>query len=181
MALIELLDVLPANYERRSEVIKLLRKDLDAVIKWQDSKSGLWYQVMDSPNSEGNYLEATCSSMFAYVLLKAARKGYVGESYREAGKRAYGSIIRNMIRTNSDCTISLTNCCSVAGLGPAATPDVQAAMKQINPKGQVKENRKRDGSYQYYLSEPIRDNDPKGIGPFLWASLEMEELGFTTE
>jgi rhamnogalacturonyl hydrolase YesR len=54
-------------------------------------------------------------------------------------------------------------------------------MKQINPKGEVKENRKRDGSYQYYLSEPIRDNDPKGIGPFLWASLEMEQLGYTTD
>jgi rhamnogalacturonyl hydrolase YesR len=54
-------------------------------------------------------------------------------------------------------------------------------MKMINPKGEVKENRRRDGSYQYYLSEPIRDNDAKGIGPFLWASLEMEELGYTTE
>ena len=86
-----------------------------------------------------------------------------------------------MIRVNSDRTISLTNCCSVAGLGPAATSDVQAALKMINPKGSVKENRKRDGSYQYYLSEPVRDNDAKGIGPFLWASLEMEQLGYTTD
>ncbi len=181
MALLEVLDALPEDYARRSEVIDLLRKDLAAIVKWQDKKTYAWYQVMDSPNQSGNYLEATATSMFAYVLLKAARKGYVDNAYREAGKRAYGSIIRNMIRTNSDCTISLTNCCSVAGLGPAATPDVQAAMKQINPKGEVKENRKRDGSYQYYLSEPIRDNDPKGIGPFLWASLEMEQLGYTTD
>jgi rhamnogalacturonyl hydrolase YesR len=54
-------------------------------------------------------------------------------------------------------------------------------MKMINPKGTVKENRRRDGSYDYYLSEPIRDNDAKGVGPFLWASLEMESLGYTTE
>ena len=192
MALIEVLDALPEDYARRSEVIDLLRKDLAAVVKWQDKKTGTWYQVMDSPNRNDfatphsdqrseNYLEATATSMFAYVLLKAARKGYVGDEYREAGKRAYEGIIKNMIRVNADRTISLTNCCSVAGLGPAATPDVQAAMKMINPKGQVKENRKRDGSYQYYLSEPIRDNDPKGIGPFLWASLEMEQLGYTTE
>ena len=192
MALLEVLDALPEDYARRSEVIDLLRKDLAAVVKWQDKKTGTWYQVMDSPNRRDfatphsdqrseNYLEATATSMFAYVLLKAARKGYVGDEYREAGKRAYEGIIKNMIRVNADRTISLTNCCSVAGLGPAATPDVQAAMKQINPKGQVKENRKRDGSYQYYLSEPIRDNDPKGIGPFLWASLEMEQLGYTTD
>ena len=181
MALIEVLDALPEDYARRSEVIDLLRKDLAAVVKWQDKKTGTWYQVMDSPSRQGNYLESTATSMFAYVLLKAARKGYVGNEYREAGKRAYEGIIKNMIRINSDRTISLTNCCSVAGLGPAATPEVQAAMKKINPKGEVKENRRRDGSYQYYLSEPIRDNDAKGIGPFLWASLEMEELGFTTE
>jgi len=181
MALIEVLDALPEDYARRSEVIDLLRKDLAAVVKWQDKKTGTWYQVMDSPTRQGNYLESTATSMFAYVLLKAARKGYVGNEYREAGKRAYEGIIKNMIRINSDRTISLTNCCSVAGLGPAATPEVQAAMKMINPKGEVKENRRRDGSYQYYLSEPIRDNDAKGIGPFLWASLEMEELGYTTE
>ena len=181
MALIEVLDAVPENYARRSELIDLLRKDLDAVVKWQDKKTGTWYQVMDSPSREGNYLESTASSMFAYVLLKAARKGYVGESYREAGKRAYEGIIKNMICIHPDRTISLTNCCSVAGLGPAATPDVEAAMKKINPKGKVNENRRRDGSYQYYLSEPIRDNDAKGVGPFIWASLEMEALGYTTE
>ena len=77
---------------------------------------------------------------------------------------------------NADKTISLTQCCEVAGLGPATTPQVIAAMKKINPKGSVKENKRRDGSYDYYLSEPIRDNDAKGVGPFIWASLEMEKL-----
>ena len=84
MALIELLDALPEDYPRRNEVIELLEKDLDAVIKWQDKDSGVWYQVMDSPEREGNYLESTASSMFAYSLLKAFRKGYLGEKYRRA-------------------------------------------------------------------------------------------------
>ncbi len=181
MALIEVLDAVPADYSRRGELIELLQKDLDAIIKWQDKKTGTWYQVMDSPGREGNYLEATASSMFAYVLLKAYRKGYVGDRYREAGIKAYKGIVNNMIRVNADQTISLTSCCSVAGLGPAATEEVQAAMKMVNPKGSVKENRRRDGSYKYYLSESIRDNDAKGVGPFIWASLEMEMLGYTTE
>ena len=176
MALIEVLDVLPENYARRQEVIDLLQKDLDAVLKWQDKKTGLWYQVMDSPKRQGNYLESTCSSMFAYVLLKAWNKGYLGTKYRDAGVKAYQGIIDNFIRVNADKTISLTQCCSVAGLGPAATPEVEAALKKINPKGSVKENSKRDGSFDYYLSEPIRDNDAKGVGPFIWASLEMEKL-----
>jgi rhamnogalacturonyl hydrolase YesR len=181
MALIEVLDALPAKYKRRAEVIDLVKKDLAAIVKWQDKKTGVWYQVMDSPEREGNYLESTASSMFAYALLKAWRLGYVGDEYRDAGIKAYKGIIDNMIRINADKTLSLTSCCSVAGLGPAATPDVEAAMKQVNPKGTVKENRRRDGSYQYYLSEPVRDNDAKGVGPFIWASLEMELLGYDTE
>jgi len=180
MALIELLDALPESYSRRQEVIDLLVKDFDAILKWQDKKSGVWYQVMDSPDRQGNYLESTCSAMFTYALLKAYRKGYVGAKYRDAGIRAYKGIVNNFIRVNADKTISLTSCCSVAGLGPAATPDVEAAMKRVNPKGTVKENKRRDGSYDYYLSEPIRDNDAKGLGPFIWASLEMEMLGYDT-
>ena len=176
MALIEVLDALPEDYSRRGEVLDLLQKDLDAVIKWQDQESGTWYQVMDAPGREGNYLESTCSSMFAYVLLKAYNKGYLGTKYRDAGIKAYQGIIKNFIRVNADKTISLTQCCSVAGLGPAATPQVIAAMKKINPKGSVKEDKHRDGSYAYYLSEPIRDNDAKGVGPFIWASLEIEKL-----
>lgn len=175
MALIELLDALPEDYSRRGEVIELLRKDLDAVIKWQDKKTGVWYQVMDSPEREGNYLESTCSSMFAYALLKAYRKGYLGEKYRDAGIKAYKGIINNFIRVNADKTISLTQCCAVAGLGPG----ISAKVLKAAPK--VKENKRRDGSFQYYLSEPVRDNDAKGVGPFIWASLEMEMLGFNTE
>jgi len=170
MALIELLDALPEDYSRRGELIELLKKDFDAIIKWQD-KSGVWYQVMDSPTREGNYKEATCSSMFAYSLLKAARKGYVGDEYRQAGIKAYKGIIDNFIKVNEDKTISLTQCCAVAGLGPGAGPYVPAD----------KVNLRRDGSYKYYLSEPIRDNDAKGVGPFIWASLEMEAMGYTTD
>ena len=181
MALIEVLDALPEDYARRSEVIDLLTKDFDAILKWQDKQSGVWYQVMDSPGREGNYLESTCSAMFTYALLKAYRKGYVGAKYRDAGIKAYKGIINKFIKVNEDKTISLTNCCSVAGLGPAATDEVVAAMKKVNPKGKVNENRRRDGGYAYYLSEPIRDNDAKGLGPFIWASLEMEMLGYDTE
>ena len=181
MALIEILDAMPKDYARRAELLDLLQKDFDAILKWQDKKTGLWYQVMDSPNREGNYLESTCSAMFTYALLKAHRLGYVGDKYRDAAIRAYKGIIDRFIKVNADKTISLTNCCSVAGLGPAAIPEVVEALKRINPKGTVKENRRRDGSFAYYLSEPIRDNDGKGVGPFIWASLEMEMLGYTTD
>lgn len=157
MALVEVLDALPADYARRGEVEQLLDKTLASVIKWQDKDTKLWYQVMDSPEREGNYLEATASSMFTYSMLKAARKGYVDKKYLDHGVEAYNAIVKNFIRVEPDSTISLTNCCAVAGLGPET-------------------NTRRDGSFDYYLSEPIRDNDPKGVGPFIWASLEIEDM-----
>ncbi|MDE6431700.1 MAG: glycoside hydrolase family 88 protein, partial [Duncaniella sp.] len=95
--------------------------------------------------------------------------------YREAGIKAYEGIIDNFIREEADGTLSLTNCCAVAGLGPG----ISEAVLKAAPN--VKENKRRDGSYAYYLSEPVRDNDGKGIGPFIWASLEMEDLGYNVD
>ncbi len=164
MAMTECLDAMPENYARRNEVIDLLNKAMASVVKYQDKQTGVWYDVMDVKDTR-NYLESTASSMFAYVLLKGYRKGYLGEKYRDAGVKAYNGILKQFIKVNPDKTISLTNCCAVSGLGPGPGPYVK------------KPNYKRDGSFEYYMSEPIRDNDAKGVGPFIWASLEMEQQG----
>jgi len=114
----------------------------------------LWYQVLDQGQREGNYLEATASSMFTYALLKASRKGYISTDYKAIAIKAYNGILKNLIQNNGDETINLTKCCSVAGLGG-------------NPY--------RDGSYGYYVHEPVRANDAKGVGPFIMASLEFDK------
>ena len=165
MAMTECLDVMPDDYPRKAEVVALLQKVMKAVVQYQDKKSGVWYDVLDV-ESPKNYLESTASCMFAYVLLKGSRMGWLDTDFNEAGKRAYEGILKRFIRVNEDRTITLTDCCSVSGLGPGKGPFVPAG----------KENYKRDGSFDYYMSEPIRDNDAKGIGPFIWASLEMERL-----
>ncbi len=164
MAMTECPDAMPENYARRQEVIDLLNKAMKSVVKYQDKKTGVWYDVLDV-KSDKNYLESTASSMFAYVLLKGYRKGYLSEEYLKAGVKAYNGILKQFIKVNADKTISLTRCCAVSGLGPGPGPYVK------------KPNYKRDGSFEYYMSEPIRDNDAKGVGPFIWASLEMEQQG----
>ena len=167
MAMVEVLDALPSSYVRRTEVIDVFRKAMAAVVKYQDKKTGVWYDVLDV-NDPRNYLEATASSMFAYCLLKGYRLGYLDKSYRDAGVKAYNGIIKQFVKVNPDKTISLTRCCQVSGLGPGYNPPYV-------PENKV--NKRRDGSFEYYISEPIRDNDGKGVGPFIWASLEMEQQG----
>jgi len=151
MALVDVLDFIPENHTGRQSIIDILNQVASGIKKYQDTETGLWYQVLDQGTREGNYLEATASSMFTYALLKAVRKGYISDDYKQVANNAYTGIIENLIKNNSDGTISLTQCCSVAGLGG-------------NPY--------RDGSYEYYIKEPVRDNDPKGVGPFIMASLE---------
>jgi unsaturated rhamnogalacturonyl hydrolase len=152
MALVDVLDFIPENHSGRQSVLDILNQVASGIKKYQDTETGLWYQVLDQGTREGNYLEATASSMFAYSLLKAVRKGYISSDYKAVAVKGYSGIVKNLVHDNGDGTISLTKCCSVAGLGG-------------NPY--------RDGSYEYYISEPVRDNDPKGVGPFIMASIEF--------
>jgi rhamnogalacturonyl hydrolase YesR len=161
MALIEVLDELPQKYIGRDTLISVFKHIMSSVVNYQDQESGVWHNVLDVTDSR-NYLEATCSAMFTYCLLKGVRLGYLDNTFLEHGLKAYRGLVDQFVEKNSDGTLSLTNCCSAAGLGP-------------------EDNTTRDGSFEYYISEPIVDNDPKGIGPFIWASLEMERLGYTVD
>ena len=155
IALVEVLDYLPKDHPGRQPLIDQLNYFLKVLPKWADPKTGMWYQVLDSPEREGNYQEATCSIMFIYAFLKGLRMGYIDESHKEYIHSLYPRFIDRFVRENSDGTISITDCCSVGGLGG----------KQM-----------RKGDFAYYLSEPIIDNDCKGVGPFIWASLEWEAM-----
>ncbi len=160
MALVDSLDFFSPTHPEVDHINEILRRTADGIVRWQDADTGLWWQVMDQGSREGNYLEATCSSMFVYALAKGINRGYLPrDKYLPTVLKGYEGIIRDFIRTDADGTISLTRCCEVAGLG------------YTNSKG-----RPRDGSFEYYISEPIIDNDLKGVGPFILAGIEVEEL-----
>ncbi|WP_266366377.1 glycoside hydrolase family 88 protein [Tellurirhabdus rosea] len=153
MALVDVLDYIPQNHPRRGEVVAILQRIMPAVAKYQDPKEGLWYQVTDKIGGKGNYLEASGSAMFVYALAKGVRLGYLPSALMANAKRGYEGMLKNFISTDKDGYIHLEKTVSVSGLGG-------------NPY--------RDGSYEYYLSEPIRQDDLKGVGPFIMASVEME-------
>ena len=153
VALVDVLDYFPENHPKRAELIKYLQRLAPVLAKYQDKQSGVWYQVMDQGARKGNYFESSASCMFVYALAKASRLGYIPATYTANAKRGYEGILKNFIEKEADGSISLNKTVSVGGLG--GTPY-------------------RDGSYDYYLSEPIRKNDLKGVGPFIFASVEME-------
>ena len=155
MALVDVLDYIPPEHQGYNDVIAVLNRLSEAVIKVQDKKTGIWYQVLDQGGREGNYLEGSVSCMLTYTLLKAVRMGYIDKKYLETAVRAYRGITQNLIKVNKEGLLTISPVCAVAGLGG-------------NPY--------RDGSYEYYINEKQRDNDPKATGPFILASLEYEAI-----
>ena len=153
MALVDVLDYFPADHPKRAALIGYLQRLMPAVITYQDKASGCWYQVVDQGNRKGNYPEASASCMFVYALAKGVRLGYLPEIMRANAKRGYDGILKTFVETAPDGVIDLNGTVSVGGLGGSPY---------------------RDGSYDYYLSEPIKKNDLKGVGPFIMASIEME-------
>ena len=156
MACVDVLDFIPEHEAGRESVIEILNKLAAQIKRTQDPATGVWYQVIDRSGDEGNYLESSCSTMFVYTLLKALRKGYICPSYMEVAKKGYEGLLTQFIEVDDKGVVSITKGCAVAGLGG----------KPVY----------RTGDYNYYITEKIRSNDAKAVGPFNMASLEWERL-----
>jgi len=154
MALVDTLDYFPKSHPKRPELIAILTRLARAIAKYQDEKTGLWYQVVDKGTAQGNYFESSAAAMFVYTLAKGAHQGYLPDSYLRVAEKGYRGMLNQFVDTKSDGLVDYKGTVSVAGLGG-------------NPY--------RDGSYEYYLSEKVVTNDPKGFGAFLIAVTEMEK------
>lgn len=155
-ALVDALDYFPARHPKRQALIDILNRLVNALERFQDKETGLWYDVMNynGPGKEKNYFEASASCQFTYAIAKGVRKGYLPAAKLAIAKKAYAGIVNRFIKIENGQT-NLHGTVKVSGLGG-------------NPY--------RDGSFEYYMSEPVIVNDPKGVGAFLLASTEMEKL-----
>jgi len=155
MALADTLEVFPEDNKNREKLVVIFNDCIHALLQVQDQKSHVWYQVLDEGEGKGNYLESSGSSMIVYALLKGVRKGYLPASLKENAKQAYQGLVDEFILETKEGLINLNKVCYVAGLGGKD---------------------KRDGTFTYYISEPIVSNEPKGLGSFILASGEAELL-----
>jgi unsaturated rhamnogalacturonyl hydrolase len=153
MALVDTLDYFPEKHPQRAELLAILNRVAQAVAKYQDTASGLWYQVLDKNGARGNYFESSAACMLVYAMAKAARKGYLPARYQQVAEKGYRGILKEFVKTEAGGALTLGGTVAVAGLGG-------------NPY--------RDGSYQYYVGERVVSNDPKGIGALLLVASEME-------
>ena len=156
MALVDVLEYLPSEHPGRMDIESMLENLVLSIIDVQDKESGLWHQVLNLPHSVGNYTESSCTSMFIYTLAKGVRIGVLDHSVLQIACRAYEGLLKRKIRRDTEGgTPHLTSCNAVAGLGG-------------NPY--------RDGSYDYYVSEPVVNDDPKGVSAFIMASVELNRV-----
>lgn len=153
MALVDMLEILPADRTAERERLTAYLVDFLAAIKPHRSPAGVWYQVMDKPDAPGNYEEASASSMFVYALAKGINLGVLPDSYRADALLSYQGLVNRFVSRDPDGDVHLNNICQVAGLGFG-----------------------RDGSYRYYMSEPVVADDIKGLAPFLMASVQVSHL-----
>ena len=123
------------------------------IAPYAEADTGMYYQVVDQGAREGNYLETSGSSMIAYAMLKGARLGVLSQEYAVLGKKTFDGILRRYFKAEG-ADVELGGICLVAGLGPADNP-------------------RRDGSYEYYISEPIVKNDAKGVAPLVMCYTEV--------
>lgn len=153
MALVEVLDYFPADHPQRPVLLKALQRLAPVLTKYQDAKTGTWSLVLGQEARKGNYAEASGSSMFVYALAKGVRKGYLDNRFAQVAQKGYDGLLKTFVTSEADGTLAFNGTVSMGGLGGKPY---------------------RDGSYAYYLSEPVRKNDLKGVGPFILASTEME-------
>lgn len=154
MAMVDVLGFLPENHAGRDSILSVLGPLCDNLRKIQHPDFKAWYQVLDVGEKDGNYLETSCTAMFAYTFIKGAQNGWLAPEFLQYGEEAYNGLNKYFIKEGKDETITMTRICGVAGLGGKPY---------------------RSGTYEYYINEVIRDNDPKGVGPYIMLSLLLNQ------
>ena len=153
MGLVDVLDYLPEEQPERNELVTIFRNLSSSILRYQDKKTHLWWQVVDRGDAGGNYLESSASAMFAYAFAKGVNNGYLPARYLRAARAAFDWLVQYEIKMVNDYPVLLNTC---AGTGLGGMPF-------------------RDGSFNYYVTVPRRDDDFRGLGPAIMSALEIEK------
>ncbi len=141
----------------RDEISGIFREVIAGIEQYADPETGMYWQVVDQGGREGNYLETSGSSMIAYAMMKGARLGVLDKKYAQQGRKTFDGICEKYLKFGENGELNLGGICLMAGLGPD-------------------QDRRRDGSFEYYISEPVVENDAKGVAPFVLCYTEVKRM-----
>lgn len=147
VAVADILDYLPSEHKKRSEIIDILKKAVSDIVKYQD-QSGRWFQVVDKGGAQGNWLENSCTCLYLYAIAKCIRKGYISKQYSPCMERGFDGVISSVRQENG--RLILDDICSGTGI--------------------------EDGSYAHYINRPVIQNDLHGTGAFVLMCSEIHSL-----
>jgi unsaturated rhamnogalacturonyl hydrolase len=156
VGLVDSIGYMEGDGKDKAQLIAIFKDTIEGLEQYIDKDKKMFWQVVDQGGRQGNYLETSGSAMIAYAMMKGARLGIVDSRFANVGKEVFNGICNEYL-TDTDGKLNLGGICLMAGLGPET-------------------NRKRDGSFEYYISEPIVENDAKGTGPFVMAYTELKYL-----
>ena len=152
MALIDTMEVMPESMKEEKENLgRIYHELIDSMLPYQDEETGMWYQVVNRGGIRPNYLETSGSAIFAYAIMKSVRLGFLDASYFAYGKKAFDGICEKYL-PEKDGELQLGGICLVAGLGN----------KEM-----------REGTFDYYMREPVVKNEAKGVAPLILAYVEV--------
>lgn len=153
MGLVDVLEYFPKDHPKRRELISILQNLSSSLLKFQDRKTHLWYQIVDQPGRKGNFLESSASAMFACSFAKGVKEKYLDKKFLDIAREAFDGLVSHSVKIEPHMHFVLENTSGTVGLGG-------------NPY--------RDGSYEYYVGVPKESNDFRGVGPFILAAFELE-------
>ncbi|MFE0175998.1 glycoside hydrolase family 105 protein [Streptomyces sp. NPDC059002] len=146
MALVNVLDALPADHPRRPRLRTVLGRLAAGLERYQDPATGRWFQVIDKGTRPGNWTETSCSSMFTYALSRGAQQGYIDAHYAQVARRGYEGVLARV---------------SLGG-------DGRTNLAEISVGTNV-------GDYAYYIDRTRATNDFHGLGAFLIMNEQLRE------
>lgn len=155
MALVDTIPSFPANHPQRAKLIATLQHVAEGAAKYQDADTGTWWDVMDKGGQPLNFREASATAMFTYALAKGVRLGYLPKKYQANAVKGWLGLEKEFVTTDSNGKVTLHGTVKVSGLGGKPY---------------------RAGDYNYYVHEPVGDNDAKGIGAYLLATSEIQQI-----
>lgn len=110
MTLVDVLQTMPVNDPDRPKLIALTRSLAEALARYQDAKTGLWYNVVDRADLPQNWLETSASAMYTYMLWKASTAGYIPRRFGKVACRGYAGVLTELSRDAAG-NVHLANIC----------------------------------------------------------------------